>query len=87
MNILLCRINAHGIGMTQHTAILFRGTVYNCYNDIRAVCLFLMLRKISFSSYILFSLFVPDRQENLLQIVDCIPFDTHVHITPGSDFG
>jgi len=28
-----------------------------------------MLRKISFSSYILFSLFVPDRQENLLQIV------------------
>ena len=65
MNILLCRVNAHGIGMTQHTAILFRGTVYNCYNDIRAVCLFLMLRKISFSSYILFSLFVPDSQENL----------------------
>ena len=87
MNILLCRVNAHGIGMAQHTAILFRGTVYNCYNDICAVCLFLMLRKISFSSYILFSLFVPDRQENLLQIVDCIPFDTHVHITPGSDFG
>ena len=84
MNILLCRINAHGIGMTQHTAILFRGTVYNCYNDI---CTVFMLGEISFSSYVLFSLFVPNCQENFLQIIDSIPFDTHVHITPGSDFG
>ena len=87
MNILLCRINAHGIGMAQHTAILFRGTVYNCYNDICAVCLSLMLGEISFSSYVLFSLFVPNCQENFLQIIDSIPFNACVHITPGSDFG
>ena len=46
-----------------------------------------MLRKISFPAYILFRLFVPNREKYFLQVVDGIPFDARVHIPPGSDFG
>jgi len=61
MNILLGRIDAHSISVAQHTAILFRGTVYDCYHNIRTVRLFLMLGEISGSTYILFGFLIPDR--------------------------
>ena len=73
--------------MAQHTTVFLRSTVYDGDYDIGAVRLPRMLRKIGFSAYILFRLFIPNREKDFLQVVDGIPFDARVHIPPGSDFG
>lgn len=87
VHVLLCRIDGHRISMTEHAAVFLRCTVDNGDYYLGAVRLSLVEGEVGFATDVLFSLFVPYGEKYFLQIIDSIPFDSHVHITPCTDFG
>ena len=86
VHIFLCRIDRHGISMTEHTAVFLRCAVYDGDDYIGGVRLLLVLGEVCFAANVLFSLLVPYGKKYFLQVIDGIAFYSHVHITPCADF-
>ena len=79
---VLRRCNGCCIGVTDRTGSLPWCTVYYCYFFRYTVGQLRYVRKVNWSTDVLFSLLVPHSEENALQITYCISFDAHVHIVP-----
>ena len=75
------------ISVTDGAGSFPRCTVYYGYFFGYTVGELRYIRKVNGATDVLFSLLVPHREENTLQIAHGISFDTHVHVVPLTDFG